>query len=144
MLCRCQLLPIAVLVLVVHTKTLEKMDGILTKLRFLSFSQSCFLRNTADLLDFMLHLVLSIASVKIVCCHNAIPQGLRGELTSGSLQIYIWRLSLSQTLSFTYPLQKKLVSTLTEDIIIHSEPKKIENMSKIRFRKNFKACQLSI
>ena len=40
MLCRCQLLSIALL-LVAHTKTLEKMDGILTKVRFLLFSQRC-------------------------------------------------------------------------------------------------------
>ena len=63
MLCRCQLLSIG-LFLVAHTKTLEKMDESLTEKRFLLFSQRCILRNTADLLHFMLHRVLSVISVK--------------------------------------------------------------------------------
>ena len=80
MLCRCQFLSIALL-LVAHTKTLEKIDGVRTKERYFLFSQKCILRNTADLLYFMLHSVLSVTSVKIVCCHNAIPHTLRDELT---------------------------------------------------------------
>ena len=56
------------------------MVEILTKERFLLFSQRCILRNTADLLHFLLHRVLSVTSVKIVCCHNAISHTLRDEL----------------------------------------------------------------
>ena len=63
MLCRYQFLSIALL-LVAHTKTLEKRDRIPTEERFLLFSQKCILRNTADLLHFMLHRVLSVTSVK--------------------------------------------------------------------------------
>ena len=88
MLCRCQLRSIALL-FVVHTKTLEKMDGTLTKERFLLFSHRCIPRNTADLLHFMLHRVLSVTNMKIVCCQNAIPHTLRDELTCGRFQLYI-------------------------------------------------------
>ena len=79
MLCRCQLLSIARLLFVAHTKTLGKKDGILTKVRCLLFSEKFTLRKSADLLNFMLHRVLSIGSVKNVYCHNAIPHTLRGE-----------------------------------------------------------------
>ena len=65
MLCRCQLLFIALL-LVAHAKTLEKRDGVLTKERFLLFSRRCILRNTADLLLFILHRFLSLTTVKII------------------------------------------------------------------------------
>ena len=82
------------LLLVAHTKTLDKMDRTLTKERFLLFSQRCILRNTADLLSFMLHSVLSVTSVKLVCCHNAIPHTLRDELMCGIFQLSIWRLTL--------------------------------------------------
>ena len=95
MLCRCQLLSIALL-LVAHTKTLEKMDRVLTKLRFLLFSQRCILRNTADLLHFMLYRVLSATSVKIVCCQNGFPHTLGDELTCGSFQLSIWRLTITR------------------------------------------------
>ena len=40
MRCRCQLLSTALL-LIAHTKTLQKMDGILTKERFRLFSLRC-------------------------------------------------------------------------------------------------------
>ena len=56
------------------------MDEILAKERFLLFTQRSNLINTADLLDFMLHRVLSVTSVKIVFCHNAIPHTLRDEM----------------------------------------------------------------
>ena len=69
MLCRCQFVSITLL-LVAHTKTLDKMGGILTKERFLSFSQRCISRKTADLLQFKLHKVLSVTTVKIVRCHK--------------------------------------------------------------------------
>ena len=125
MLCRCQLLSIALL-LVAHTKTLEKMDRILTKERFLLFSQSSILRDTADLLSLILHNVLSVTSVKIVCCHNAIPHTLREELMRGGFQLSIWRLTLEHALSFNSLLQNKLVKTLTKDIINQSEPEKLD------------------
>ena len=51
---------------------------------FFLFSQWCILRSTVYLLDFMLHRVMSIAFVKIVCCHNAVPPRMSGELTCGS------------------------------------------------------------
>ena len=86
--------PIALL-LVAHTKILEKMDRILTKERFLLFSQRCTLRNTADLLRFMLHKILSVTSVKIVCCHNGIPHTLRDELTCVSFQLSVRRLTIT-------------------------------------------------
>ena len=89
MLCRFQLLSIALFFVAAHTKSLEKMVGFLTKVRFVLFSQRCVLRNTADLLDFMLNRFLSIGSVKIVCYHNASPYTLRVELTCGSFQLYI-------------------------------------------------------
>ena len=95
MLCRCQLLSIA-LSLAARRKTLQKMDGILTKERFLLFSQRCLLRNTADLLHFMLHRVLFATSVKIVCCHKAIPHTLGDENTCGSFQLSIWRLTITR------------------------------------------------
>ena len=82
----CQLFSIALLVAL--TKTFVKMDRILTEVRF-CFHKGVF-RETADLLDCMLHRVLSIASVKIVRFQNAIPHRLRGELTCGSFQLYIW------------------------------------------------------
>ena len=56
------------------------MDEILAEERFLLFSQRYILRNTADPLLFLLHRVLSVTSVKIVCCHNAIPHTLRDDL----------------------------------------------------------------
>ena len=123
MLCRCQLLSIALL-LVAHTKMLERMDRIQTKERFLLFSQRCLLRNTADLLFFLLHSVLSVTSVKIVCCHIAITHTLRDELICGSFQLSIWQLTLQHALSFNSLLPIKLVITLTEDIINQSEPEK--------------------
>ena len=70
------------------------MDGILTKERFLLFSQKCDLRNTADLLDILPHRLLSVTTVKTDCCHIAIPYTLRDELTCGKFQLYIWRLNL--------------------------------------------------
>ena len=112
MLCRCQLLSIALL-LVAHTKMLEKMDGILTREHFLLFSQNCLLRNTADLLHFMLHRLLYVTTVKIVCCHIAIVH-LATKTITRILLILLFKLNL--------------VLTLTEDIIIQSEPEKqIEN-----------------
>ena len=88
MLCRCPIPSIA-LFLVAHTNTIEKMDEILTEERFCN-SQRCIFRNTADLLHFILHRVLSVTSLKIVCCHNAISHTLGDELTCGSFQLYIW------------------------------------------------------
>ena len=102
MLCRCQLLSIAVL-LEAHTKTFEKMDRILTEERSLLFSQRCILRNTADVLHFMLHRVLTVPSVKIVCCLDGIPRTSRGELFCRSFQLSIWRL-LENALSLNSPL----------------------------------------
>ena len=123
MLCRSQLLPIALLLLA-HTKTLEKMDGTRIKERFLLFLQRCILRNTVDLLHFMLHRVPSVTSLKNVCCHNATPHTLRDELMCGGFQLYIWRLNPKHALSFNCPLWKKLALRLTENIIIQSEPEK--------------------
>ena len=105
MLCRCQLFSIALL-LFAHTKTLEKMDRILTKERLLLFPQRCFLENTADLLHFMLHRFLSLTSVKIVCCHNTIPHTLRDELTCGSFQLTIWRLTITRIVFYFSSLRK--------------------------------------
>ena len=102
MLSRCQLLSIALL-LFAHAKTLEKLDGYLTKVHFLLFSETCIVRKFADLLDFMLHRLLSTVSVNIVCCHNASPHTL-SQLTWGCFKFYIWRLSLQQTLPFISPL----------------------------------------
>ena len=73
------------LLLVAHAKTTEKMEVILTKVRFLY---------AADLLGCMLHRFLSIAAVKTVCCHIAILLGLRGELKCDSFQLYIWLLKV--------------------------------------------------
>ena len=67
---------------------------ILTKERFLLFSQRCILRSTADLTLFMLHRLLSVTTVKIVRCHFAKPNTLRDELTCGRFQLYIWQLKL--------------------------------------------------
>ena len=102
MLRSCQLLSIALL-FVAGTKTLGKIDGILTNERFVS-SQRCILIYTADLLHFMLHRILSVTSVKTVCCHNAIPYPLRDELTGGSFQLYICRLNPKHALPFDDPL----------------------------------------
>ena len=85
--------------------TLEKMDGILTKECFLLFSQRCILRNTADLLHFMLRRVLSVTSVKNVCCHNAFPHTLRNELTCGSFQLSIWRVTLTRIVFYFLSLK---------------------------------------
>ena len=74
----------------------------------------------------MLDRVLFVASVKFLCCHNAIPHRLKSELTSDNFQLNISRLNLQQTLSFNSSLQNKLVLTLTVDIIIQSEPEKQE------------------
>ena len=122
MLCRYQFLS-TTLLLVAHTKTLEKMDRILTEERFLLFSQRCILRNTADLLHFIVHRVLSVTSVKKVCCQNGIPHTLRDELTCGSFQLFIRRLTITRIV-FYFPLWNKLVLTLTEDIIIQTELEK--------------------
>ena len=100
------------------------MDGVLTEELFSLFSQKRVLRKTADLLDFMLHRALSKTSVNFLCHHNAIPHTLRSQLTCGSFQLYIWRLNLLQTMSFISSLLNRLVLTLTEDIIIQSEPEK--------------------
>ena len=72
------------------------MDRILTEERFLLLSQRCILKNTADLLHFMLHRVLSVTSVNKVCCQNGIPHTLRDELTCGSFQMSIWRLTITR------------------------------------------------
>ena len=93
MMCRCQLLSVA-LVLVAHTKTREKLESIPTKEHFPLFSQRFILKNTADLLDFMLRRPLSVTTVKIVCCQIAIPHTLGDELKCGRFQLYIWRLNL--------------------------------------------------
>ena len=101
LLCRRQLLSTALL-FVAHTKTLEKTDRISTKERFLLFSQSCILKNTADLLHFMLHRVLSVTSVQKVCCHKGIPHILTGELTCGSFQVSIWRLTITRIVFYFF------------------------------------------
>ena len=88
MLCRCQFLSIALL-FVAEAKKLEKMDRILTKERFLLFSQRCILRNTADLLHFILHRVLSVTSVKIACCHNGILHKLRDKLRCAASFVHL-------------------------------------------------------
>ena len=93
MLCRFEFLSITLL-LVAHTKTLEKVVRNLTKERFLSFSQRCISRKTADLLHFMLHKTLSVTTVKIVRCHKAFPHILRDELTCGRFKLYTRRLDL--------------------------------------------------
>ena len=103
----CQLLSIDLL-LVAHTKTLEKKDRSLSKDCFLLFPQSCFLENTAVLLHFMLHRVLSLTFVNIVCCHNGIPLTLRDELTCGSFQLSIWRLTITR-LVFHFSSLKEVV-----------------------------------
>ena len=97
---RCKVLSIA-LFLVAQTKTLEKMDAILTKVRFLLFLQRFNLSNTPDLVVFMLRRVLSITSWKLLCCHKAILHRLKCELTCGSFQLYIWQQNLQQICSFT-------------------------------------------
>ena len=86
--------------LLLTQKTLEKMDRILSKERFLLFPQRCFSGNATDLLHFMLHRVLSLTSVKIVCCHNNILHTLIEELTCGSLQLSIWRLRIRRTVFY--------------------------------------------
>ena len=123
MLCKCQLLSKALL-LGAHTKTLEKIDGIVTKESFLLFSQRCIKRNTADLLHFMLHRVLSVTTVKIICllsyCYSS-PFERR---------IDVWKLSVVHlaTKSITrIDFQFSSIKTLTEDIIIQSEPEKQDN-----------------
>ena len=131
MLCRCQL-PSTALLLVAHRNTLEKMDGTLPKARFFYNSKSCILRKTADLLLFTLHRFLSVTSVKVMCCQNAIPHTLRDELTCGSFQLYIWRLNLQQTLSFDSPLYKKMMFRLTKDIINQSEPEKQDEYQNLK------------
>ena len=70
------------------------MNKILTEERFLFFPQMCILRNTADLLYFMLYSFLSVTSAKIVCCHIAIPHTLRDEMICGSFQLSNWQLNL--------------------------------------------------
>ena len=51
-------------------------------------------------------------------------QPLRDKLKSGSFQLYIWRLKLQQTLSFTFLPQNMLLLTLTEEISIQSKLEK--------------------
>ena len=92
--------------LLLTEKTMEKMDRILTKERFLLFPQRCFLGKTADLLHFMLHRALSLSSVKIVCCHNAFPHTLRDELRCGSLQLFIWRLTVTSIVFYFSSLRE--------------------------------------
>ena len=116
MMCRCQLLSIAPL-RVAHTKTSEKTDGILSKERFRLFPQRYFFRNTAALLYFMLHRLLSVTSVKNMCCHIAIPHTLRDELTCARFQLYIWRLNLLDALSLVSPLENKF--SINVDRIYH-------------------------
>ena len=93
-LCGCRFSSYARLLLAAYIKHLMKTDGNSTKVRFILFPQCCFLRNIADLLDFLLHRVLSKASVQNMRCHNTIPPRLRSELTCSSVQLYIWRLDL--------------------------------------------------
>ena len=92
--------------LLLTQKTLEKMDRTLSKECFLLFPQRCFLGNTADLLPFMLHRVLSPTSVKMVFCHNTIPHTLRDELTCGSFQLSMWRLSIPRIVSYLSYLEE--------------------------------------
>ena len=69
-----------------------------------STESRCTLRNTADMLHFILHRDLSVIFVKIVCCNNAIPHALRNELTCNGSQLYILRLNLLGALSFDSPV----------------------------------------
>ena len=62
------------------------MARILAEVHFLLFSQGCLLRNTADLLDFMLHRLLSIAAVKVVCS--------RCNSSQVEKQVDVWQLSV--------------------------------------------------
>ena len=71
----------------------------------------------------MLHKVRSLTSAKIVCCHNATPHTLRDELTCGSFQLSVWRLTVTRIV-FDSALQEKLALTLIEDIIFRSEREK--------------------
>ena len=73
-----------------------------------------------------------------MCGHNAIPHSLRGELTYGRIQLYIWRLNL--TYIVVYFSYVKLVFTLTEDITFQSEPEK-QDKNQI-WAKIFKTCQI--
>ena len=66
------------------------MDRIVTKEGFPLFSQRYVLGNTADLLHFMLQRVLSVTSVKIMCCHNGIPLTLRHIEVGND----VWQLSV--------------------------------------------------
>ena len=102
----------------------------------LSFFLSLLLKpwNHADLREFMLHRVLSIASVKFVCCQIAIPCRLRAKLMCGSFQLCIWWLNLKflTDLVFTSLLWTKLVLTLAEDVIIQTQPGKQDKNSYCR------------
>ena len=110
--------------LVAHTKWMKKMAIFLTEVRFLLFSQWCILRNTVDLLNFMLHTVLSITSVETFGVITFfLPDWQTAKLTCGSFQLYIRRLNLWHTLSLISPRYKKVGLVLTEDMIIESEPK---------------------
>ena len=72
------------------------MNRILTEERFLLFSQRCILRNTADLLHFNAAQSSVRNFCEKVCCQNGIPHTLRDELTCGSFQLSIWRLTIAR------------------------------------------------
>ena len=96
------------LLLVAHTQTFDKMDRNLSKERFLLFPQRCYSGNTADLLYFMLHRVLSLTFVKIVFCHNAFPLQFRDKLTCANFQLTIWRLTIIRSVFYFSCLEEEV------------------------------------
>ena len=141
MLCRYQFLSITLL-LVAHTKTSEKMDRILTEERFLLFSQRCILRNTADLLHFMLHRVLSVTSVKKVCCEKRYSSHIERRID-------VWQLSVVH-LATNYNTHCLLIflfkiSWYQRGQKISSFSPNLTNKIKIRaWKKSFRICQILI
>ena len=92
-------------------------------------------KHIADLLHFILHRNLSVTSVKKVCCQNGIPHTLRDELTCGSFQLSICRLTITRIvfkISWYWRWQK-----------ISSFSPNLKKKEKIRsWRKSFEACQI--
>ena len=119
---------------------IEEKRWSLQQIAFFLFSQWCSLRNTADLLKFMFNKFRSITALETVCCHNDVPQRLRGEWKGGSFRFYIWRLKVKQTLFFFSSLKE--VGIIADRRYHHSVRTWKTREKSVAGEKSFTTCQI--
>ena len=97
--------------------------------------QWCILGDAVDLLYFLLQKILPASSVEYSCFHNVFHPKLRNDLTCNCFQLFFCWTNLAQTFSFTSNLYKRLLITLTVDMI--TQPNTEERSEKIPSEKKF-------